>query len=217
MARNFEILITPTSGVSGNLAAVIEADRVRRDGTSQADSPSMATVSPSVRVNTRVPLTATWDVPDRTIRSGKIEVGIDFPFDVLQDDGRDLTEEIFEWLSFHGLEINGSSVRVDAVVGERFSLRLTEVPASVGHDANFQVGVRTTFDEELTAAPTASALTLSAGTVNSVCQIVEDQSYLFDCTSPSSGTADITITAVASGWSNLSANHVFEQKIQLTS
>lgn len=217
MARNFEILITPGSGVSGNLSAVIEASRVRRDGETQADSPGTASVSPAVRVNTRTPLTATWDVPDGTIRSGKIEVGIDFPFDVLQDGGEDLTEDIFEWLSFHGLEINSSTVRVDAVVGENFSLRLTEIPASVGHDSNFQIGVRTTFGEEITHAPGTSGLTLSAGTVNTVETVVCNQSYIFNCTSPSSGTADITITAVANRWSNLTADYVFDQKIDLTS
>ena len=218
MARNFEILITPGSGVIGNLSAVIEASKVRRDGETQADSPGTASVSPAVRVNTRTPLTATWDVPDGTIRSGKIEVGVDFPFDVLQDGGEDLTEDIFEWLSFHGLEINSSTVRVDAVVGENFSLRLTEVPASVGHDSNFQIGVRTTFGEEITHAPGTSGLTLSGtSTVNSVCTVVANQSYLFNCTSASSGTADITITAVASRWSNISADYVFDQKIELTS
>ena len=217
MARSFEIFINPGSGVSGNLSAVIESGRVRREGETQSDSPNVPTVSPPVRVNTREPLVATWDVPDQTVRSGRIEVGVEFPFDVVQGSGDDLTEDVEEWLSFHGLEINGDSVRVEPVVGEVFQLRLTDIPSSVEHDANFQVGVRTTFDTELSTAPSASALSLSAGTVNSVCQIIENQSYLFDCTSPSSGTDDITITAVASGWSNITSNVVFRERIELTS
>jgi len=216
MARRFEILINPESGLQGNLVAIIDAGRVRRQGESTSDSPIVPTISPAIEIDTRTELAPTWDVPDQTIRGGRVEVGIEFPYDVIQRSDASLMENVNEWLTLQGLEVNGDSIRVEPIVDESFSLRLADVPSSVAHSAEFSIGVRTTFNQELTAAPTATALTLSAGTVDSVCQIIANQSYLFQCTAPASGTGDITITADASEWSVITSNYEFDTTIEIS-
>ena len=216
MARNFEILINPGANVQGELSVGIDANRIRREGETEADTPDEPIISPSVEIDTTTPITATWDVPDTAVIAGEtVNVGVEFSEEVVQMDGSSLEEKVSNWLSFHGLEV--SNIRVEAIDGEEFALRVSQYPRSIGHDAEFNVGVRTTFGTQLSAAPTASALSLSAGTVDSVCQIIENESYLFNCTSPASGTDDITITAVAAGWSNITSNALFDERIELTS
>ena len=217
MAREFEILINPGSGVFGEFAVVIDQNRVRREGETTADTPSIATASTPVSIDTRVSFEPTWDVPDMTLQGGeRAEVVVEFdPDNVNQATGQSMEEMVSNWLEVHGVE--ASNLRVEAIGDNAFPLRISQYPRSVAHSETFQIGVRTTFGVLLTADPTASALSLSAGTVNSVCEIVANESYLFDCTSPASGTADIRITAVASGWSNITSNYSFDERIKLTS
>lgn len=216
MAREFEILINPGSGVYGDFAVVIDQNRVRREGETIADTPSIATASTPVLIDTQISLQPTWDVPDMTLQGGeRAEVVIEFePDNVTQATDQSMEEMVSDWLDVHGLEV--SNLRVEAIAENAFPLRISEYPRSVEHSETFYVGVRTTFSTMLTSAPTATALSLSAGTVNSVCQIIANESYVFDCTAPASGTADIRVTAVASGWSNITANYLFNERIKLS-
>lgn len=217
MAREFEILINPGSGVQGEFAVVIDQNRVRREGETTADTPSIATASTPVSIDTRISLQPTWDVPDMSLIGGeRAEVVVEFePDNVNQATGQSMEEMVSNWLDVHGVE--ASNLRVEAIAENGFPLRISEYPRSVAHSETFHVGVRTTFSTMLTSAPTRTALSLSAGTVNSVCQIIANESYVFDCTAPTTGTADIRITAVASGWSNITSNVLFDERIELTS
>lgn len=223
MARRFDIHVRPGSEQQGEITAVINPNRIRRDGETDTDSPIEQIVSPPLGIDTRSPLIPTWDVPDMAFRVAgeRVRVGMEFTQDMVQHvSGESLTETVQEWLSAQGVEIDFSTLRVEEVESgsERFNLRLFEIPMSVEHDAEFNIGVRTTFGKDLCSAPTTASLSLSAGTVDSVCQIIEFESYLFQCTAPaaSSTATSITVTAVATGWSNLTANHVFPETIELT-
>lgn len=212
MPRRFEVLINPESGLQGELVAVIDSGRVRREGESESDTPAVPTISPPVVVDTRTQISAVWDVPDEAIRAGQIEVGLEFPIDVRQEDGDELIEDIGDWLRFQGLEVNLSSVVVEPIVGDDFALRISELPTErVANDTEFEFVIRTTFNENLTGnlpttATIASFISLSTGSATQVCQIICAQSYRFSAMTPASGDGTITITAVGTGWSVLSAD-----------
>ena len=80
--------------------------------------------------------------------------------------------------------------------------------------ANFPTGVQpestsVTFDilaePALTSTPTISAISVSAGSVTSLCEIRENLQYRATIALPA-GTGTVTVTALASGWTNISAN-----------
>ena len=72
-------------------------------------------------------------------------------------------------------------------------------------DAESQVSFELRAEPRLTTAPAISAITLSAGTVNSICEVDGGRYYNVTLTLPS-GTGTSTVTAVASGFTNISSN-----------
>ena len=72
-------------------------------------------------------------------------------------------------------------------------------------DAESQVTFGLRIEPSLTATPQPRAITLSAGTVNSICEVDGGRYYIVTLTMPS-GTGTSTVTANAAGFTNISSN-----------
>ena len=205
MARRVLVQVESPMETSGTLRAVVTAGSVRRMDATVADSPSSPETSPPIVIDTRQQIDAVWDIPDSLVFAGdQVEIGLEFNQDVRLPDGRGLEEDPEAWLRVQGVEIPFDSIAIipQRDEDEEFALRLANTPFErVPLNTEFTITVRTTLNRKLTAAPTTSAISLSTGTVDSVCTVICNESYSFSCTSPNSGRGTITVTAVASGWS----------------
>lgn len=209
MARTFEIAITPREGSQGELTARINPAAVRRDDQTMLDSPTSPVTGASIEVDTSNPIAVDWDVPIGAVQGGQVELYARFNQDILLPDGRGLEEDPAAWLRVQGIDVDESTFVIEVVDDEdEFALRLSELPERIANDTQFSFIVSTVLDEKLSAAPTASAVSVSAGSTPTICTAVPLEAYQFTTTTPATGNGTITITANASGWSTITSNQV---------